>query len=269
LKRFHDTWFKPNNATLIVVGDTSLDEIKPKIEKLFGAWRAGPVPAKNLPPVALPPTSAVYLVDRPGAEQSIIFAGNVAPRFNAPDNVALEIMNTVLGGDFTARINMNLREDKHWAYGAYSFLVSTRGQRPFIAYAPVQTDETAPAMAELQKELGSIVGNRPPTAAELARAQGLATRTLPGDWETDQGVAAAAAEQVAFRLPSDYWDTYSSKVDALTLRDVAQAAREAVHPQQLTWVVVGDLRKIDADIRKLNLGPIHYIDADGNPAPAP
>src|SRR5262249_21534498 len=148
LKRFHDTWFKPNHATLIVVGDTTLAEIRPKLEKLFGGWKPGSIPAKDLAQVQLPAQPALYLVDRPGSEQSILFAGNVAPGYDAPDNIAMQAMNTVLGGDFTSRINMNLREDKHWAYGAFSFVVSARGQRPFIAYAPVQADKTAESMAE-------------------------------------------------------------------------------------------------------------------------
>ena len=265
LKRFHDTWFKPNHATLVVVGDTSLAEMKPKLEKLFKDWKPGPVPAKNLATVPLPAASAVYLVDRPGSEQSILFAGNVAPPYGTPDNIAIQTMNTVLGGDFTARINMNLREDKHWAYGAYSFVVSARGQRPFIAYAPVQTDKTAASMAELQKELTGVVTDRPLTADELARAKSLRTLTLPGDWETDAAVLGSITSQVVYGLPADYWDGYAGKVQALTLQDVNQAAAEVVHPGQLVWVVVGDRAKIESGIKALNLGPIHYIDADGNP----
>jgi len=268
LKRFHDDWFKPNNATLIVVGDTSLAEIQPQLERLFGGWTPGRVPAKDLKPVSPPAHPAVYLVDRPGSDQSIIFAGNVAPPESAPDDIALKSLNTVLGGDFTARINMNLREDKHWAYGAYSFLLPARGQRPFIAFAPVQTDKTAPAMAELQKELQNIGSQRPATAEELERAKSLETRTLPGEWETNDAVAEAISSQVSFGLPADYWDSFEGKVNGLSLDQMKQAAQELVRPQQLTWVVVGDLRKIEADVRKLDLGEIHYIDADGNPITA-
>jgi zinc protease len=164
---------------------------------------------------------------------------------------------------------MNLREDKHWAYGAYSFIVSARGQRPFIVYAPVQTDKTADSMQELQKELQAVVTERPPSADELERAKSLRTRTLPGDWETDDAVQGSIISQVSFQLPADYWDTYSDKVQNLTLADLAQAAKEVVHPGQLVWVVVGDLAKIEPAIRKLKLGDIHYIDADGNPLPVP
>ena len=267
LKRFHDTWFKPNHATLLVVGDTTLAEIQPKLERLFGGWRPGTIPVKPLAEVKLPEQPAVYLVDRPGSEQSILFAGNVAPGYGAPDNIAMQAMNTVLGGDFTSRINMNLREDKHWAYGAFSFVVSARGQRPFIAYAPVQADKTAESMAELQKELGGVVSDRPLTAEELARAKNLMTLTLPGDWETDDAVAGALATQSVYGLPADYWDSYAAKVAGLTLDQVNQAAAEVVHPQQLTWVVVGDLKRVEPAIRQLNLGAIHYVDADGNPLP--
>ncbi len=269
LKRFHDTWFKPNHATLIVVGDTTLAEMRPKLEKLFGGWKPGAIPAKDLATVQLPAQPAVYLVDRPGSEQSVIFAGNVAPGYGAPDNVAMQAMNTVLGGDFTSRINMNLREDKHWAYGAFSFVVSARGQRPFIAYAPVQTDKTAESMAELQKELAGVVSDRPPTADELARAKDLMTLTLPGDWETDGAVAGALVTQSVYGLPPDYWDSYVQKVAGLSLADADQAAKEVVHPGQLIWVVVGDLKRVEPAIRKLNLGTVHYVDADGNPLPTP
>lgn len=265
LKRFHDTWFKPNHATLVIVGDTTLDEMKPKLEKLFAGWRPGDVPAKTLATVQLPAASAVYLVDRPGSEQSIILAGNVAPPYGTPDNIAIQTMNEVLGGDFTSRINMNLREDKHWAYGASSLLWQARGQRPFIVYAPVQTDKTGASMAELQKELTGVTGSKPVTVDELARAKNLLTLTLPGDWETNGAVGGAIVTQVANGLPADYWDTYTGKVQGLTLEQVNQAAGEVVHPKQMVWVVVGDRAKIEAEVKAQNLGPIHYIDADGNP----
>ena len=268
LRRFHDTWFKPNNATLVVVGDATVAELKPRLEKLFGGWKAGKVPPQALKDAALPAASAVYLVDRPGSEQSIIFAGNVAPPYGTPDNIAIETMNEVLGGDFTSRINMNLREDKHWAYGAYSFLITARGQRPFIAYAPVQTDKTGASMAELQKELSGIVSTAPVSADELARAKSLLTLTLPGEWETNGAVGGAVVTQIANGLPADYWDSFTGKVQALGLEDMNKAAGEVVHPKQLTWVVVGDRAKIEAEVKALNLGPIHYIDADGNPVPS-
>ena len=138
--KFHETWFKPNHATLIVVGDTTLAELTPKLEKLLDGWKQGEVPVKNIGTVEYQPKPVVYLLDRPGALQSVILAGEIAPPRNNPDEIGIETMNNILGGNFGARINMNLREDKHWSYGASSRLINARGQRPFVVIAPVQTD---------------------------------------------------------------------------------------------------------------------------------
>ena len=122
LADFHKVWFKPNNATLIVVGDISIDEIKPKLEKAFGDWKPGNVPEKNLADVTPPEKPVIYLMDKPDADQSIILVGEVCTPRSDPDNIAVESMNNILGGTFTSRINMNLREDKHWSYGSGSFI---------------------------------------------------------------------------------------------------------------------------------------------------
>jgi zinc protease len=263
LMKFHDTWFKPNNATLVVVGATTLDDVMPRLERLFHDWKRGSVPHKNIGTVAQPRTATVYLIDRPGSQQSIIFAGNVAPPKNNPHEIAIDAMNTVLGGAFTSRINMNLREDKHWSYGSSSLLFDARGQRPFIAIAPVQTDKTAESLRELSKELHGIVGAHPVTAEELAKVQDDLTFSLPGRWETIDAVAGSIAEMVRFDLPLTYYDRYAAAVRALKLADLNAAAREVVHPDHLIWVVVGDRSKIEAGIRALHLGPVHLIDADG------
>ena len=267
LKKFHDTWFKPNNATLIIVGDTTLAEMQPKIEKLFGSWKSGEVPTKDIGKVSLK-KSAVYLVDRPGSLQSIIFAGNVAPPKSNPDEIAIETMNTILGGTFTSRVNMNLREEHHWAYGAFTFLSSAKGQRPFIAYAPVQSDKTSEAMKEMSKELRGILGDKPITEDELSTAQKNETLKLPGRWETGGAVLGSIDQIVEFGLPEDYFETYPEKVRALTLSDVTKAAEKVVHPDHLEWVVVGDRAKIEPAIRELGWGEIHLLDADGNPVKA-
>jgi zinc protease len=182
--------------------------------------------------------------------------------------MSIEAMNEVLGGSFSARINMNLREDKHWAYGAYSFFVDARGQRPFIAYAPVQTDKTVAAMQEIQKELQDIVGSRPASQAELDRAIDKKTLTLPGRWETNAAVGAAIAAMVRFGFPDDYWTRYPVEMRAQTTDRLADAAERVVHPEALTWVVVGDRAEIEDGIRAAGFGPIHLVDADGNPAEA-
>jgi zinc protease len=262
---FHRTWFKPNNASLIVVGATTLEEITPKLERLFGSWRPGEVPKKNIGQVAQQPRSAVYLIDRPGSEQSIIFAGHIAPPKRNPREIALLTMNDILGGSFTSRVNMNLREGKHWSYGAFSLLFDARGQRPFIVLAPVQTDKTKESLTEVANELRGITRGRPVTAEELAKAQANLTLSLPGQWETIGALGGSVEEIVRFDLPHDYYTTFASKVRELQVGDLATAATETIQPDKLVWVVVGDRAKIEAGIRELNLGPLQFIDADGKP----
>ena len=265
LIKFHRTWFRPNNATLIVVGATTMAEIRPKIERAFAGWSRGEVPTKNIGTVQQQPRSTVYLLDRPDATQSLILVGNVAPPKANPDEPAIEAMNLVLGGSFLARINMNLREDKHWSYGAFTFLRNAKGQRPFVTYAPVQTDKTREALMELQKELRGILTDRPATAAELGRAKSELTLTLPGNWETMAAISGTLAEIVTFGLDDRYYDSYGEKVAAQTVASVGAAAKAVIHPEQLVWVVVGDRSKIEAGVRGLNLGEIKFIDADGKP----
>jgi zinc protease len=265
LKAFHDTWFMPNGSVLVVVGDTTLDEILPKLEELFAGWAPGDAPEKNVATVALPESSAVYLIDRPDSLQSILFAGHIAPPKANPDEISIEAMNEVLGGSFSARINMNLREDKHWAYGAHSFFVDAQGQRPFIAYAPVQTDKTVESMKEIQKELEEIVGKRPPSQEERDRAIDKKTLTLAGRWETGSAVGGSLAAMVRFGFPDDYWESYPDKMREQTVETLSRAAQEVLHPDRLTWVVVGDRARIEDGIRAAGFGPIHIVDADGQP----
>ena len=260
VEKFHAAWFKPNHATLIVTGATTMAEIRPKLERLFGEWKPGEIPVKNVKQVALPSKPTVYLIDRPGALQSVVLAGNLAPPKNNPDEVAIDVMNTILGGDFGSRINMNLREDKHWSYGAFSFIRDAKGQRPFVAYAPVQTDKTKEAIVEMAKELHGIVKDRPVTEDEVAKAKASLTLALPGEWETMAAVAGTVRSITTFGLDDRYYDTYPAKVRALALDQVPAAAAEVVHPDQLAWVIVGDRAKVEAGVRELNLGEVKVIE---------
>ncbi|HUR94024.1 MAG TPA: pitrilysin family protein, partial [Gemmatimonadales bacterium] len=269
LVEFHRTWFKPNHATLIVVGATTMAEIRPKLERMFAEWKPGAVPTKNIAAVPAAAKPEVYLLDRPGALQTTLIAGDIAPPKANPDEAAIETMSAVLGSDFGSRINMNLREDKHWSYGAFSFIRDARGPRPFIAVAPVQTDKTKESVIELQKELRGIVGERPIQPDELGRAKASLTLTLPGSWETMGAVAGSIGEIVAFGLDDRYFETYADNVRAQTTATVTAAAARTVQPDRLVWVIVGDRAKIEPAIRELNLGEIHLVDADGNPARTP
>ena len=265
LVRFQRAWFKPNHATLVIVGDVSMAEIQPKLTRLFSRWQVGDVPQKNVSTVADQPRPLVYILDRPGAEQSIIFAADLAPPKANPREYAIEAMTSLLGGQFTSRVNMNLREGKHWSYGAFTLVWDARGQRPFIAYAPVQTDKTKESMIEVDRELRGILGPRPVTADELAKAQANLTLTLPGNWETMDAVQGSLEQMVTFGLDDHYYETYAQRVRALTIPDAATAAQEAIRPDHLVWVVVGDRGKIEAGIRELNFGEIRFLDADGKP----
>jgi zinc protease len=268
LVKFHKTWFLPNNATLVIVGDTTLNEIKPKLEKLFTGWKSGAVPTKNVTTVELASKPVVYLIDKPGALQSVIIAGHVAPPTANPKEIAITAMNDELGGLFSSRLNANLREDKHWSYGANSFLEGARGQRPFIALAPVQTDKTKESMAEMNKEFRGILTDRPITADELATVQANETLSLPGSRETVADVGQDILNLVQFGLPDDYYETLAGKIRALKPPDVADAAKTVVHPDNMVWVVVGDRSKIESGIRDLGLGEIRILSSDGKEAPS-
>jgi zinc protease len=160
---------------------------------------------------------------------------------------------------------MNLREDKHWAYGAGSFLLNARAQRPFIIFAPVQTDKTKESMMEVNKEVRAIVGDRPVTAEELTQVKANETLSLPGSRETLNEVGNSITELVQFGWPDNYYQTMTGKIMALTTGDLDTAAKQVVHPDNLVWVVVGDRAKIESGIRELGYGEVRFIDADGNP----
>lgn len=262
---FHRTYFKPNNATLIVVGDVTLTEIRAQVEKLFASWQAGEVPAKRLDKVSGPEAREVYILDRPGSQQSVIFAGLLLPPKDDHRSEALRLVHEVLGGSFTSRLNMNLREDKHWSYGARFVFPDARGQRPFFAVAPVQADKTKEALAEVVKEISDVVGRRPITEEELEKAKGNLTLTLPGRWETNEAVLRSLFEVVQFGLPWDYPLKSAEAIKVQDLTTVRRVANEVINPAKVVYVVVGDRAKIEAGIRDLNLGPVHFLDSEGKP----
>ncbi len=264
LVRFHQTWFHPNNATLVVVGDIAMKDLTPRMERLFKGWAAGDTPKKNLGQVALPAESVVYVLDKPGAQQSVILAMHLAPPSGGPDEIAIETFNNILGGDFTSRVNMNLRENKHWSYGVRSMFMSARGQRPFLVVAPVQFDKTRESMAELNRELREFVGDRPLTQPEFDKARNNQVLQMPGQWETMRAVGNSIGDIVRFNLPDDYFDGYPLKTKNLKLDETVKAARATLHPDRLIWVVIGDREKIEAGVRELGLGDVHFIDGDGN-----
>ena len=263
LVKFHETWFKPNNSTLVVTGDISMDELLPKLEKYFDDWSKGEVPQKNISEVKNTEKPVVYLMNKPGAQQSVIFAAKLMPGRNVENNLELETMNDILGGTFTSRINMNLREDKHWSYGSQSVIIGAKGQRPFVVFALVQSDKTKESFGEVLKEINEYNSTNPATEDELNKIKQNNTLALPGSWETNGAVGGSLSEIVRYGLPEDYFDTYSERIKNLSLEDVRKAAAQTLAKEELVWLVVGDKAQYEEKLKEFNY-EIHEIDVDGN-----
>jgi predicted Zn-dependent peptidase len=267
MRAWEAAWLRPDNVRILVAGDTTLPEITKQLDAVFGDWKA-PAAAKGsktLPTVADQGAPRVFLIDKPGAQQSLILAGLLAPPTTVANNLQIGTMNSAFGGIFSSRLNMNLREDKHWAYGAFSFFRDALGQRPYMLYAPVQTDKTAESAAEMLKEVKDLVGDRPLSTAEIAKIKDSDVRSLPGAYETVGSVLGALEDNAEYGRPDDYVATLKQRTEAQTDADVRAAANEIVKPDALTWVIVGDLSKIEQPVRDLKLGDVTVVDADGNP----
>jgi predicted Zn-dependent peptidase len=267
LVAFQQDFLRPDNATIIVTGAVTPATILPLLERHFGSWQApaGARPARAEIAAAAPSSGTrVYLLDRPGAPQTSILVGQLMPTSLAPDRIELNTANDVLGGTFTSRINMNLREDKHWSYGARSSLMEARGQRPWLLAAPVQTDKTVESIQEIRRELADFLAANPVSAEEVARIRNRDVRALSGQYETNAAVSATIGDVVRFGRPDDYVRTLRSRLEAQSEASVRQAAMQAFRPDSLTWVIVGDLSKIEAPVRQLGLGAVQVLDADGN-----
>jgi predicted Zn-dependent peptidase len=255
--RFKDQWMRPDNGTIFVVGDTTMEEIKPELERVFGNWKvAGSKATKVIAEATLPEQGRAIIIDRPGASQSLILAAHLAPPTGVNNNIAIDVMNETLGGAFTARVNMNLREDKGWAYGAYTFLQEARGQRPFMVYAPVQTDKTGASLQELVKELNAYTSDKPPTQPELTRVVLDKVRSLPGQFETSSSVLSSLLSSDRFDRELNYPESLPAKFQALSLDDLGQVADQVLHPSKLTWVIIGDASKIKAEVEAAGIGEV-------------
>ncbi|RZJ31012.1 MAG: insulinase family protein [Brevundimonas sp.] len=240
------------------------------MERAFAGWRAPStaLPARPQAPAvpAAPATPRILIVDRAGP-QSIITGGRIAPAFDAQTQAAIETMNTALGGAFTSRINMNLREDKHWSYGASGGVRTARGDRAYVVSAGVQADKTAESLVELRRELTDVVGSRPLAETELAAARANLVQGLAGEWETNGAIMGTLGQMVTFGLPEAYYDGYAAGVNATTPDAATAAARSIVGSGPTTWVVVGDRAQIEPKIRALGFGDVQVVDVNGNPIP--
>ncbi len=265
LVKWHADWFKPGNATIIVSGDTTLAKLVPALEASFGNWKGGAAPAVTIPVVAPTQGKRVFLIDRPGAPQSIIVAGHVTEANGQPEELAIQTVMTNFGGMATSRMNRNLRLDKHWSYGTSSTINGQRGQRSFYAIAPVQTDKTSESMVEVAKEIRGLAGERPLTGEEYNSAMRYATARLPGRFSTISALDGAAISSFNLNLPDDYWAKYANGLRALSEQQLNAAAQKFVRPDEVVWLVVGDLSKIEQKVRALNWGEVVVLAADGQP----
>jgi zinc protease len=263
LVRWHRDWFHPSRTTIVVTGDTTLAAVKPELERAFTSWRSGQVPAKRVQPVPATTGKRVYLVDRPGAPQSVIVAAHVSETGGQPEDLAIDTVMLNFGGIATSRLNRNLRLDKAWSYGTQGVLQNARGQRPFIVIAPVQTDKTKDAILEVANELREVAGARPVRGEEFASIMRTQTLGLPGRWATLASLENAVLQIVNYKYPDDYFSTYARRVRALTEQNLSAAAAKYIRPDEAVWLVVGDLSQIEAGVRQLNLGEVIRLDADG------
>lgn len=269
LIHFRDTWLRPDNASIFVVGDTTLQEIQPLLERALRNWRAPetPLPVQHIADPVAPRAPRIILVDRPGSPQSLILGGRLGPRgddANVAKHVAFTAMNDVFGGAFTARLNMNLREDKHWSYGVRSGLPSPeRGPQMFTIRAPVQSDRTGDALAEILRELADINGARPITPAEMTDVVRNSVRQLPLQLQQSQGVLRETIATAA-RLgrPLNFAGSLQEAYESLTLTDLQSVARDLLSPDAMTWVIVGDRALIEPQIAALNIAPIEIFTAE-------
>lgn len=264
--KFHQAWIRPDNAKIFVAGDTDLAQITQQLEKSFGSW-AKPKTAKgtkSFKDVALATKTKVILVDRANSPQSMIIAGHLMPSSGAENYLELETMNGILGGTFTARMNMNLREDKGWAYGAYTGISSARGQRIWYNYAPVQTDKTAAAMQEVIGEITRYRADKPATQAELDLFVKSKTLTLPGRFEKANSVLGHMVANDDLGRDQKSAEALKGKYENMTPAMMAELAKSAFKPDAMVWVVIGDLSKIEANVRALNLGDVEIWDEQGN-----
>jgi predicted Zn-dependent peptidase len=268
VRAFYRSVYQPGNAAVIVVGDVTPDRVVPMLETNFGKWMGTPVPPHAaLTAPATPAARQVYIVDKPGAPQSQVRIGWVGVARSTPDYFPITVMNTVLGGAFSSRLNLNLREKHGYTYGAQSQFDMRLGAGPFVAAAGIQTDKTAEALTEFFNELNGIL--QPVPADELTRAKHYVSLRYPLGFETTGDIAARLEQALVYRLPEDYFSTYVQKIEAVSAAEVQRVAQKYVLPGRFAVVIAGDRAAIEPGIKALNLGPIKIMTVDDVFGPAP
>ena len=264
LVKYYQSTYRPNNATLIVVGDIDKATLKTKLEKAFATWKPADVKSRDLPPAKPLGKTAIYIVDRPGSAQSTVSIGHVGIDRMNKDYFPVMIMNSILGGGFTSRINMNLREDKGYTYGARSNFSFRRGAGPFSASSDIRTADTRAAVVEFMSELNDIRGGRPVTQAELDYNKQSVIRRYPAGFETVGAISGQLSSLVTYGLPDSYFNDYIGKINSITLADVNRVAKQYLDPSKMAIVIVGDRSVIESGLKDLGY-PLYLLDTEGNP----
>jgi predicted Zn-dependent peptidase len=258
LRSYHTAMYQPANATLVVAGDITPDAVMPLLEKHFGGWRGtSSRPRVPLPQAAQLTQPQIYIVDMPGAEQSQVRIGWVGVPRSTPDYFTLQVLNTILGGSFTSRLNQNLREKHQFTYGASSRFDMRLSAGPFFAGAGVQTDKTAEALREFFNELNAIA--KPIAADELAKAKNYVALSFPSEFETSEDLATHIEEQIVYKLPDDYFSRYVANIQAVTAAAVQKAAATYIQPGRFAIVIAGDRKAIEPGVAALKLGPVRVL----------
>lgn len=259
LQAFHRAHYRPGNASLIVVGDVTAAAARPLLEASFGGFQGAAPETPEVETADQVEGRTIYLVDKPGAAQSEIRIGRIGAARQSPDYFSLVVMNTVLGGSFTSRLNSNLREDKGYTYGAFSRFDFQKGPGAFVAQAAVQTEATAESIAEFMKELTAISQI---SDEELERARNYVALRFPRAFQTASGIADQLTELVLHDLPDDYFNRYVERVLAVTREDAQRVARRYVDPRRVALVVVGDRQTIAEGIEAMELGPVRHLSVE-------
>jgi zinc protease len=262
LAKFHSTFYKPNNAIFAIVGDVNRSAIIASLEKTFASWKRGDIPKTDIPKVEPTGPSKIYLINRPNSVQTNLVVGTQSIERTNPDYFALEVMNQVLGGGGSARLFLNLREDKGYTYGAYSNVSSFKYPGSFRANTEVRTDVTKGSMDELMYELKRVRNEKVPTEEVEA-----AKRAIVGGWalqlESPQSLLQNAIQQKIYGLPADYWDTYPQKISSVTSEEAQRVAQKYINLDKLQIIAVGDASKI-SDVLK-GFGPLEVLDTELRP----
>ncbi len=258
VRQFHLQHYVPSNSVLIVAGDVTSADALAHLETSFGGWKGTTAAPAAIPTAPQLTGRQLYLIDKPGAAQSQIRIGWIGVPRSTPDYFTLRVLNTILGGSFTSRLNQNLREEHGYAYGAGSTFDMRAAGGLFYASAGVQTDKTSEALAEFFKELEAIRKPIPPE--EIEKAKNYVALLMPRNFETTERLAASLAQTFVYNLPQDYYATYTQRIRAVTPAEVQRAAERYIQPDKFAVVVVGDRKVIEPGIRALNLGPVKIIE---------